>query len=223
MGKSLGNTLDPVELVDKYGADAIRYYFLKEIEFGKDGDFNETRFIDILNADLANDLGNLLNRTLGMAHKYCEGVVPAITSEEIPSDNPLKEIGLELSDRVASAYENLAFSTACKEIFSLIRLGNKFLAEQAPWTLYKEGKQQAVEMVLYTALESVRLAAYLLAPIIPGISTDIYQQLGFAIDFNDKNSIQDAVSYTSHTVWGTLKHNQRLSKPKPVFARIEQR
>lgn len=223
MGKSLGNTLDPVQLVNRYGADAIRYYFLKEIEFGKDGDFNETRFIDILNADLANDLGNLLNRTLGMAHKYCQGNVPNITDEDIPADHPLKEIGLELGDRVASAYKALAFSAACKEIFSLIRSSNKFLADLAPWTLYKEGKQQEVEKVLYAVLESVRLAAYLLAPIIPSISTDIYQQLGFDIDFNDKNSRQDSLTRDNHALWGILTSNQSLSKPKPVFVRLEQR
>ncbi|HBE17138.1 MAG TPA: methionine--tRNA ligase [Cyanobacteria bacterium UBA11149] len=223
MGKSLGNTLDPVELVNRYGADAIRYYFLKEIEFGKDGDFNETRFIDILNADLANDLGNLLNRTLGMAHKYCQGNVPQITDEDIPADHPLKAIGLELGDRVASAYQSLAFSAACKEIFSLIRSSNKFLADLVPWTLYKEGKQQEVEKVLYAVLESIRLAAYLLAPIIPSISTDIYQQLGFDIDFNDKNSIQDSLTRDNHALWGILSSNQSLSKPKPVFVRLEQR
>ncbi len=117
ISKTLGNTIDPFELVERYGTDAIRYYLLKEIEFGRDGDFSETRFIDIVNADLANDLGNLLNRTLGMAHKYCGGVVPDVKSQDIPADHPLKEIGLGLSDRVAKAYENLEFSKACQEIF----------------------------------------------------------------------------------------------------------
>ncbi len=222
ISKTLGNTIDPFELVERYGTDAIRYYLLKEIEFGRDGDFSETRFIDIVNADLANDLGNLLNRTLGMAHKYCGGVVPDVKSQDIPADHPLKEIGLGLSDRVAKAYENLEFSKACQEIFSLIRASNKFLADRAPWTLYKEGKQQAVEEVLYTVLESVRLAAYLLAPIIPSISTDIYQQLGFSIDFNEKNQIQESTTYANQAVWGTLKTHQSLSSPKPVFARLEQ-
>ncbi len=104
----------------------------------------------------------------------------------------------------------------------LIRASNKFLADRAPWTLYKEGKQQAVEEVLYTVLESVRLAAYLLAPIIPSISTDIYQQLGFSIDFNEKNQIQESTTYANQAVWGTLKTHQSLSSPKPVFARLEQ-
>ena len=163
MGKSLGNTLNPVELVNRYGADAIRYYFLKEIEFGKDGDFNETRFIDIVNADLANDLGNLLNRTLKMVQKYCHARVPEVKEEEeILVDNPLKAIGWELSERVAHSYEALAFGEACREIFTLIRAGNKFIDDQAPWSLYKQGNLPAVGKVLYTVLESVRLAAYLL-------------------------------------------------------------
>ncbi|WP_293091855.1 methionine--tRNA ligase [Moorena sp. SIOASIH] len=221
MGKSLGNTLDPVELVDKYGADAIRYYFLKEIEFGRDGDFSETRFIDIVNADLANDLGNLLNRTLGMAKKYCQGIVPGLTGSDISQVNPLLEIGLDLGSQVARAYESLAFSQACQKIFTLIRASNKFLDQQAPWSLYKQGKQQEVEQVLYTVLESVRLAAYLLSPIIPSISTEIYQQLGFAIDFSQKEQIFLAAPYVSHASWGVLPQNQKLGKPKPVFARLE--
>jgi methionyl-tRNA synthetase len=222
MGKSLGNTLDPVELVNRYGADAIRYYFLKEIEFGRDGDFSETRFVDIVNADLANDLGNLLNRTLGMVHKYCEGHVPNVNGEEIPTDNPLKAIGLELSDRVARSYEALAFSEACREVFTLVRASNKFIDEQAPWSLHKQGQSLAVGQVLYSVLESVRVAAYLLSPIIPSISTQIYQQLGFSIDFNEKIFIKDSELYATHAAWGTLPAHQSLEKPKPVFARLEQ-
>jgi methionyl-tRNA synthetase len=222
MGKSLGNTLDPVELVNRYGADAIRYYFLKEIEFGKDGDFSETRFVDIVNADLANDLGNLLNRTLKMVQKYCNALVPNVNGEDIPADHPLKAIGLGLSDRTSVAYEALAFSEACREIFTLVRSCNKFIDEQAPWSLYKQGNSAAVEQVLYAVLESVRLSAYLLSPIIPSISTDIYQQLGFSLDFNEKTLINDSVTYDTHATWGTLPAQQQLGEPRPVFVRLEQ-
>ncbi len=221
MSKSIGNTIDPVALVDRYGADAIRYYFLKEIEFGQDGDFNETRFVNIVNADLANDLGNLLNRTLKMAQKYCDGQVPACSDEDIPADNPLKAQGLTLGERVAQAYESLAFSEAANAILTLVRYCNKWIDEQAPWALYKQGQQQKVEQVLYAVLESVRLAAYLLSPIIPDISSEIYRQLGYLTNCNDKTLINDTLPFTTQAAWGVLAAKQTLGEPKPVFARLE--
>ncbi|MBD1863469.1 MULTISPECIES: methionine--tRNA ligase [Trichocoleus] len=221
MGKSLGNTIDPVALVNRYGSDAVRYYFLKEIEFGRDGDFNETRFINILNADLANDLGNLLNRTLKMVYKYCDGKVPAVVGAEVAADHPLKAIGVTLGDRTSQSYQALAFSEACEAILALVRMGNKFIDEQAPWSLYKRGEQQAVEQVLYSVLESVRLAAYLLSPIIPNVSGAIYQQLGFAVDFNDRSLIDVSLPFVTHATWGILPGNQSLGDAKPVFQRLE--
>lgn len=221
MGKTLGNTLDPVALVESYGSDAVRYYFLKEIEFGKDGDFNETRFINVLNADLANDLGNLLNRTLNMVKKYCAGKVPTIAYQEIPAENSLKAIGLGLGEQVKQAYSALAFNESCQNVMSLVQASNKFIDEQAPWSLYKQGKQQEVEIVLYTVLESVRLAAYLLSPIIPNISSDIYQQLGWEIDFNNQTESSHLAPFTVHATWGILSDKQQLGKPQPIFKRIE--
>ncbi len=222
MSKSIGNIIDPVALVNRYGADAVRYYFMKEIEFGRDGDFNEKeRFIPILNADLANDLGNLLNRTLSMARRYCGDKVPPISGKDIPPDNPLKAIGSDLGSRVAQAYENLAFSNATEAVLTLIRSGNKYIDEQAPWKLYKQGNQQAVEQVLYAVLESVRLAAYLLSPIIPNISNDIYQQLGFDTNFNDKTQINVSAAFIIHANWGILPNSQTLGEPRPVFGRLE--
>ncbi len=222
MGKSLGNTLDPVDLVSRYGADAVRYYFLKEIEFGKDGDFSETRFINILNADLANDLGNLLNRTLKfMVQRYPDRQVPSYSGKDFSADHPLKAIGLDLGEQVKQAYEALAFYQACEAVLGLVRASNKFVDEQAPWTLYKQGKQQAVEQVLYAVLESVRLAAYLLSPIIPNVSSEIYTQLGFATNFNDKTQISTTAPFTTHATWGILSDKQKLGEPRPVFRRIE--
>jgi methionyl-tRNA synthetase len=221
MGKTLGNTLDPIALIERYSADAVRYYFLKEIEFGKDGDFNEVRFINVVNADLANDLGNLLNRNLTMVKKYCAGNVPSIVSEDITVNNPLKAIGLPLGEKVKEAYEALSFSQACEAVLSLVRASNKYIDDQAPWSLYKIGQQQAVEEVLYAVLESVRLAAYLLSPIIPNISSDIYQQLGFGIDFNDQIQISVLAPFCTHAKWGLLTHKQTLGTPRPIFQRIE--
>lgn len=221
MGKSLGNTLNPVELVQRYGSDAVRYYFLKEIEFGKDGDFNEVRFINVLNADLANDLGNLLNRTLNMVKKYCGGNVPAIASAAIPAENPLKTIGLDLGEKVKNAYCTLAFNQACEAILLLVQASNKFIDEQAPWTLYKQGQQEKLEQVLYAVLESVRLAAYLLSPVIPNISSDIYQQLGLGINFNEPRESAIAAPFDVHATWGLLSDQQQLGTPQPIFKRIE--
>jgi len=221
MGKTEGNTLNPVELVNKYGPDAVRYYFLKEIEFGQDGDFNETRFINTLNAELAHDLGNLLNRTLNMARKYCDGYVPNVSAANISDDNLLKGLGLDLGDRVAVFYEQLAFSKACEAILALVRAGNKFIDVQAPWSLYKQGDLESVQRVLYSVLESVRLASYLLSPIIPNISSDIYQQLGFSIDFNDQTTVDCLATFATHSVWGALPANQPLGEAQPVFKRLE--
>jgi methionyl-tRNA synthetase len=220
MGKTLGNTIDPFALIEQYGADAVRYYFVKEIEFGKDGDFNETRFINVLNADLANDLGNLLNRTLGMLNKYCGGNGPNLTADAIADDNPLKQIGKALGDRVTDKYQNLNFTIVCEEIFSLIKASNKFIDDTAPWSLYKQKQLEEVGKILYSVLESIRLAAYLLSPIIPNLSNDIYRQLGFEVDFNQP-SLELTAPFETHSQWGNLIANQNLNKAHPIFQKIE--
>ncbi|MFH7241542.1 MAG: methionine--tRNA ligase [Spirulina sp.] len=220
MGKSLGNTLDPVELVDKYGPDAVRYYFLREIEFGKDGDFNETRFINVLNADLANDLGNLLNRTIKMAARYCGEKVPSVDPMSLTDDHRLKGMGKALGNTVAEAYQQLKFSQACTAVLGLVQASNKFLDDEAPWSLFKQGKQAETEAVLYAVLESVRLAAYLLSPVVPGLSNEIYRQLGYGVDFNQR-SIADDLSFAEQSTWGMLPPGQSLGEAKPIFQRIE--
>jgi methionyl-tRNA synthetase len=220
MGKSLGNVIDPVALTQRYGSDAVRYYFLKEIEFGRDGDFNETRFVNILNADLANDLGNLLNRTLKMVVKYGDPVVPKVVLADIPSDDILRSKGESLTQELTQAYEALAFSQAYDALLALIRASNKFVDEQAPWTLYKQGKQAELDRVLYTILETVRLAAYWLSPVIPNLSNAIYQQLGYSANFNDA-AVGTTLSFADHTTWGALPAGQPLGEPQSIFPRLE--
>lgn len=222
MGKSLGNTVDPLDLINRYGEDAFRYYFLKEIEFGKDGDFNEQRFVNVLNADLANDLGNLLNRTLGMVKKYCQGQGPQVIATNLAPDNPLKALGSHLGEQVSTAYEKLSFTDACEAIFTLVRAGNKYIDDMAPWKLFKQGNQKEVEDVLYSVLESIRLSAYLLSPIVPRLSTKIYQQLGFTWDFDQwRSPLEQAEEFNRHQSWGQLGANQNLPPAQPIFTKLE--
>jgi methionyl-tRNA synthetase len=225
MGKTLGNVIDPVALTDRYGSDAVRYYFLKEIEFGRDGDFNETRFVNILNADLANDLGNLLNRTLKMVVKYSEPEtppqVPLVALDTIPTDDILRAKGEALGPQVTRSYEALGFSQAYDLVLDLIRASNKFVDEQAPWTLYKQGQRTELDRVLYTVLETVRLAAYLLSPVIPHLSNAIYQQLGYPnVDFNHPE-VGRSLPFAQHITWGVLPGGQPLGEPQSIFPRLE--
>lgn len=221
MGKSLGNTLDPFALVESYGSDAVRYYFMKEVEFGRDGDFSETRFINILNADLANDLGNLLNRTLKMAWKYCDGSIPTVNPQELGSEHPLQSLAETVLGDYATAYQNLEFHRLCQRALSLARAGNKYIDDQAPWSLYKQGQTQAVSQILYGVLESVRLVAYLLAPIVPHLSSQIYQQLGYDKGFLTTADLEYWSTQTPQDRWGQLSPNQVLAQPSPVFQKLQ--
>lgn len=221
MGKSLGNTIDPFALVEQYGSDALRYYFLKEIELGKDGDFNETRFVNTVNADLANDLGNLLNRTLGMLKKYCQSVIPTIDLTAIAPDHPLKSLGNNLGDRTSTHYDNLNIAEACSDILTLIQACNKYIDDSAPWSLFKAGEQTQVEEILLTILESVRLSGYLLSPVIPNLSNQIYQQLGFEGDFNQPATLLTTAPFPIHSQWGIHWTARTLVKAEPIFARLE--
>jgi methionyl-tRNA synthetase len=220
MGKTTVN-IKPDYLLDRYGVDAFRYYFLKEIKFGQDGNFEETRFVNILNADLANDLGNLLNRTLKMGMKYFGNQIPAVEVSAIAVDHPLKLEGAQLGAKVAQAYAALAFHEGCEAIISLMRSGNRYIDDQAPWTLYKQGETAKVAEVIYTILESVRLAAYLLSPITPTISTRIYQQLGYLVDFGNSPLSDVSIVHQNHVQWGILASGQPLGEPQPVFQKLE--
>jgi methionyl-tRNA synthetase len=156
-----------------------------------------------------------------MANKYCQNQTPNLKGEDIPPANPLKEIGTGLSDRVTVAYNNLSFTQACSEIINLVTTSNKYIDEQAPWSLYKQGEQTKVEEVLYSILESIRLSAYLLSPITPNLSSQIYQQLGFTIDFNQPASFPEKIPFQIHKSWGILPPQQPLGEAKPVFLRLE--
>ncbi|KAK6145292.1 hypothetical protein DH2020_022112 [Rehmannia glutinosa] len=215
MGKSLGNTLEPTDLVHRFGPDAVRYFFLKEVEFGCDGDYSEDRFINIINAHLANTLGNLLNRTLGLLRKNCQSTI-AVDSTIAAEQNAFKDTVEKLVEKARQHYENLELSSACGAVLEIGNAGNVYINEKAPWSLFKQGESgfETASKDLVIVLETMRIVAVAVAPITPSLALRMYTQLGYSEDqFN-------AVTW-SDTRWGGLKHGHITAQPKPVFARIE--
>lgn len=215
MGKSLGNTLEPKDLVGKFGSDAVRYYFLKEIEFGRDGDYSEERFINIVNAHLANTIGNLLNRTLGLLQKNCGSRI-SIDSGTIADDNVVRVAALTAMMTAKEDFSSLSFASACEAILSVAVAGNGYMNEHAPWSLFKKGGLSADKAAqdLVTVLEAVRIVAVALSPVTPQLCSRIYLQLGYS--GNDFQSLT-----WEDTMWGGLKKGQLLPEAHPVFKRIE--
>jgi methionyl-tRNA synthetase len=177
MSKSKGNVIDPEILVSRYGSDAIRYFLLREIPFGADGNFSEEALVQRLNFDLANDLGNLLNRTLAMLGKYFNGVAPQPHRED-DLDLPLKQAALALPARMEELMDQLQFSTALAELWKFIGYANKYIDDAAPWALAKSGQQERLATVMYNLLESIRIVSVLLQPYMPRTPQKIWQQLG---------------------------------------------
>ncbi|KAI8029930.1 hypothetical protein LOK49_LG01G00665 [Camellia lanceoleosa] len=215
MGKSLGNTLEPNDLVQRFGSDAVRYFFLREVEFGNDGDYSEDRFINIVNAHLANTIGNLLNRTLGLLKKNCQSTL-AVDSTIAAEGNAFKDTVEKLVEKARVQYANLSLSSACEAVLEIGNAGNLYMDEHAPWSLFKQGgaASEAAAKDLVIILETMRIIAIALSPIAPRLCFRIYTQLGYSEDqFN-------AVTW-SDTKWGGLKGGQIMAQPKPIFARIE--
>jgi methionyl-tRNA synthetase len=177
MSKSKGNVIDPEILVGRYGSDAIRYFLLREIPFGADGNFSEEALVQRLNFDLANDLGNLLNRTLAMLAKYFTGVAPQPHNEDGP-DAQLKQAALALPARMDELMDQLQFSTALAEMWKFIGHANKYIDDAAPWALAKSGQQERLATVMYNLLESIRIVSVLLQPYMPRTPGKIWVQLG---------------------------------------------
>jgi methionyl-tRNA synthetase len=177
MSKSKGNVIDPEILVDRYGSDAIRYFLLREIPFGADGHFSEDALIQRLNFDLANDLGNLLNRTLAMLQKYYDGNAPAAGTGE-PLDEELKNMALDLPAKMEQLMDELLFSNALTELWKFIGRANKYIDEAAPWALAKAGRQDRLDAVMYNLLEGIRIVSVLLLPFMPQTPEKIWTQLG---------------------------------------------
>ncbi len=178
MSKSKGNVVDPVVLADRYSVDAIRYFLLREIPFGNDGIFSNEALINRINSDLANDLGNLLSRTVAMVEKYFGGTVPAVR-EAGEFDQDLIDTVSAMPDRVTKAMDELLIPQATQEIFKAIQRANKYIDETAPWALAKNGENKPrLAMVLYNLCEALRYATVMLAPFLPETADKMAVQLG---------------------------------------------
>ena len=209
MGKSLGNTLDPARMLELCGSDAVRWYLLRDIQFGDDGDIQQQRLVDLVNNDLANTIGNLVNRTVAMTRKWFKGTPnPA----NVPgSDHPL---AVRAAAAVAAApghYNGMAFHLAAQDALQLAIEANGFLSEQAPWSAIKnpDNAEQVAE-VIYAVLEAARLVGVLLAPILPDFSSRLLKQLD-----------QPALEWSSHSQWGGLSTGVPLPEPQPLLQRLE--
>lgn len=214
MSKSKGNVVDPILLIQEFGADALRYFLLRDIQFGLDGNFSRSALIRRINSDLANDLGNLVSRTLAMIDKYFDGVLPARDVVE-SLDEEIAESAYQAVQNVSRLMDNLELTEALSELWRHIGRTNKYIDETEPWNLAKsdEGKRR-LQTVLYNLAESIRIIALLVYPFMPSTGEAIWKRLGFESELTSEK-LEDAA------VWGKLRPGVKTYRGEALFPRID--
>ncbi len=214
MSKSKGNVIDPLVLIDKYGVDAVRYYLLKELTFGMDGYYSEDMLVTRINAELANDLGNLVSRTAAMAERYFDGIVPA-SVEPNDLDADLKKTALEAVLECERQLDRIDYSSALGAIWRLVNRANKYIDETAPWVLAREEASQGrLATVINNLVEAIRVITIVTAPFMPTLPTRINEQFAF---FKDPNQI----TWDEAKEWGQIVPGGRVHKKENLFPRVE--
>jgi methionyl-tRNA synthetase len=213
MSKSLGNIVRPLDLKDKYGLDAFRYFLLRDMVFGLDSNFSEEAFVQRLNSDLANDLGNLVSRTITMAVKYCDGKVPEINPQK--KDSALHEAARKAVTEVESSFNDMSLHKALITIWDFINVTNKYIVENEPWTLGKDpANKEKLTAIMYSLLAALRTIAILLTPFMPQTAEKILRQIGV-----DKPSALDLASIRKDDA---LTAGNPLTRGESLFPRISQ-
>ena len=212
MSKSKGNVVDPLILLERYGADAIRYYLLREMPYNGDGYYSEEALVNRLNTDLANDFGNLVSRTTAMIEKFNDGLIPpkGIT---LPQDEALIKEGEELYLKVEEFLQNFRFAQALTAIMNFVNTANKYIEDNAPWALAKEEKKDRLHSVLYNLAEAIRIATVLLSPVLPTTLDKVWQQMGFDI-------YPQLKTWQSVKSWGQIGEGIKIRRGEPLFPRV---
>jgi methionyl-tRNA synthetase len=217
MSKSKGNVIDPVQLIEEFGPDAIRYFLLREIMIGSDGNFSRDALIQRINADLANDLGNLLNRTVAMIERYYGGVIPQ-PKEPAAIDQDLRSMAVATAQKYESLMDNIEINAAIAEIWRLVSRTNKYIDETMPWSLAKdESGKDRLATVMYNLAEVLRIVAILISPYMPITTEKIWEQLGLQARTDLAKDLKAAQT------WGELPFGEHIVKGQPLFPRIEEK